>query len=322
MSPPEPAPDDTDTSPTGRQAGAATEIPGAVPGCLAIVAGQGALPRQIVEARRADALPYVVIVFPGLEAEWMAGHPVQHHRFERVGALFRGLTAAEAEAVVFAGAMQRPRLRPWQADTAALMLLPRALALLARGDDAMLRGFAAIFERRGLRLVGAQEVLGGHALMAETTLGPRRPGAADWADARRAAEIVRALGPLDIGQGAVVARGLCLAVEAAEGTDMMLERIAMLPPERRRRAPRGTGVLLKMPKPGQDRRLDLPTIGPETVRRAAKAGLAGVVVEAGATLVIDAAAVAAVAEAHGLFVTGARPADLAASPGSAGNGAR
>ncbi|MEM9766200.1 MAG: hypothetical protein AAF968_27620, partial [Pseudomonadota bacterium] len=147
------------------------------PGCLAIVAGSGALPKQVAEARRAAGLPYLVVVFEGAEAAWMSDHPRQYHRFERVGALFAGLAEAGAEAVTFAGAMQRPRLRPWRLDWAALTLLVRALRLLAMGDDAMLRGFAAIFERRGLTLIGAQEVLGESAQHGIVAHGqqPQRP---------------------------------------------------------------------------------------------------------------------------------------------------
>ncbi|MEO1722396.1 MAG: UDP-2,3-diacylglucosamine diphosphatase LpxI [Pseudomonadota bacterium] len=271
---------------------------------LAIVAGRGALPERLAAVRRAADLPYVLIVFEGCFESWMAAHPHQAHAFEKVGQLFAGLGEAGAEAIVFAGAMNRPRLRPWRGDLAALRLLPRALALLARGDDAMLRGFAAIFEERGIRLVGPGEILGEGAMLGEGPIGARRAGEAALADARRAAAIVAALGPHDVGQGAVVARGLCLAVEAIEGTDLMLARVAALPAERRRTAPPPSGVLLKMPKPGQDRRFDVPTVGPDTVRAAHSAGLEGIVGLAGETQLVDGPETAALADAKGLFVEG------------------
>ncbi|MEM6490019.1 MAG: UDP-2,3-diacylglucosamine diphosphatase LpxI [Pseudomonadota bacterium] len=277
---------------------------------MAIVAGRGALPRMLAEAQAAARRALVLILFEDCEEPWMAAYPRQHHRFERVGALFRGLAAAGASEVVFAGTMQRPRLRPWTADRAALALLPRALWLLAQGDDAMLRGFAAVFERRGIRLTGPQALLGGTADLAPGPLGARRPDGRALGDARRAAAIVSALGPLDVGQGAVVARGLCLAVEAAQGTDLMLAQVAALPPHRRRRAPPPSGVLLKMPKPAQDRRLDLPTLGPEKVSAAHAAGLSAVVGLAGGCLVIDRSETAAVADALGLAVYGASAAEL------------
>lgn len=292
-----------------RSAGSGAET--GPPGCLAIVAGRGALPRRLAEARLAAGLPYLLIVFPGCEEPWMAGHPLERHEFERAGRLFAALRRVGAEAVVFAGAMNRPRLRPWRLDWTALRLFGRALRLLARGDDAMLRGFGAVFEERGLRLISPAEVLGEALTLPPGPLGRHAPSSADLADAARAAAIVAALGPLDVGQGAVVARGLCLAVEAIEGTDLMLARIADLPPERRQAAPPPSGVLWKAPKPGQDRRFDLPAIGPATVEGAARAGLRGIVAAAGETQLLEAEATREAADRLGLFVFGARARDLA-----------
>jgi UDP-2,3-diacylglucosamine hydrolase len=278
---------------------------------LAIVAGRGALPRRIAEQRAAAGLPYFLVIFRGSFEPWMADHPHQHHEFEKAGRLFRALRAAGTTHVVFAGAMARPRLRPWRADLRALRLLVRALALLQRGDDAMLRGFAAVFEAEGLSMLGPHEILGGQAMVPQGALGARAPGAHDRRDAAQAARIVAALGPLDVGQGAVVAGGLCLAVEAIEGTDLMLARVAELPPDRRAAAPPPAGVLYKGPKPGQDRRLDLPAIGPETVAGTARAGLKGIVVAAGETVLLDASATRRAADQAGIFVYGATPDELA-----------
>ncbi|MBK0398824.1 UDP-2,3-diacylglucosamine diphosphatase LpxI [Limibaculum sp. M0105] len=281
------------------------------PGCLAIIAGRGTLPQRLAEARREAGLPYLLIVFPGCEETWMAAHPIERHEFERAGRLFSALRRAGVETVVFAGAMNRPRLRPWRVDWTALRLLGRALRLLARGDDAMLRGFGAVFEERGLRLISPAEILGDELTLPRGALGRHAPSAADLKDAARAAAIVTALGPVDVGQGAVVARGLCLAVEAIEGTDLMLARIAELPAERRRAAPPPSGVLWKAPKPGQDRRFDLPTIGPATVEGAARAGLRGIVGAAGEIHLLDPQATREAADRLGLFVFGALPSDLA-----------
>ncbi len=278
---------------------------------LAIVAGGGALPRRIAERRAAAGLPYLLVVFRSCFEPWMAAHPHQHHEFERAGRLFRALHAAGATHVVFAGGMTRPRLRPWRADLKALAIAARAFALLRRGDDAMLRGFAGVFEAEGLAMLGPHDILGGQAMVPAGALGAQAPGARDRRDAAQAARIVAALGPLDVGQGAVVAGGLCLAVEAIEGTDLMLARIAELPPDRRAAAPPPAGVLYKGPKPGQDRRLDLPAIGPETVTGAAHAGLNGVVVAAGETVLLDAAATRDAADAAGIFVYGTSSAELA-----------
>ncbi len=161
-------------------------------------------------------------------------------------------------------------------------------------------------------MLGPHDILGGQAMVPHGALGARGPGARDRRDAADAARIVAALGPLDVGQGAVVANGLCLAVEAIEGTDMMLARVAELPPGRRAAAPPPAGVLYKGPKPGQDRRLDLPSIGPEPVAGAARAGLNGIVVAAGETVLLDASATRRAADEAGIFVYGATAKEFAA----------
>lgn len=281
-------------------------------GLLAIIAGRGALPRQIAEARAGAGKPYLLIVFPDCYEDWMSGHPHERHLFEKAGAVFRALRAAGATHVVFAGAMNRPKLRPWRADMKALGLLAKATRLLRQGDDGMLRGLASIFEDEGLTMIGPMDVLGQDMTVGAGPVGKSVPAEPDMADARRAAAIVAALGPLDVGQGAVVADGVCLAVEAIEGTDLMLSRVAELPAERRAAAPPPTGVLYKGPKPGQDMRMDLPTIGPATVEGAVKAGLRGIVVAAGRTMIADADAVRSLADRHGIFVYGAREDELGA----------
>ncbi len=279
---------------------------------LAIVAGRGSLPREIAERRAEAGLPYVLIVYQGCFEPWMTAHPHQHHEFERVGAMFRALRAAEVTHVVFAGAMNRPRVRFHRVDLKGVTVAAKALTLLRRGDDAMLRGFSAIFESEGITLIGPQEILGQGMTVAAGPLTSAEPATDDKRDAARAAEIVVALGPLDVGQGAVVARGVCLAVEAVEGTDLMLMRVAKLPPERRANARPPSGVLFKGPKPDQDHRLDMPAVGPATVELAAAAGLNGIVVAAGRTVLIEAAATREAARQNGLFVYGATPDELAA----------
>ena len=134
---------------------------------------------------------------------------------------------------------------------------------------------------------------------------PKQTGTGTDKDIDRALAVARAIGQMDIGQGAVVVRGLVLAVEAQEGTDGMLARCAELPAALRGSAGAPIGVLAKAPKPIQERRVDMPTIGVATVMAATRAGLAGIVGEAGALLVIDRAAVIRAADSLGLFVLGA-----------------
>lgn len=276
---------------------------------LAIIAGRGDLPRLIAEDREARGLPYLVVSFANGEQPWMADHPHQRHNFEKVGRLFRSLRAAGIGEVVFAGAMDRPALRFWAADLKAVTVAARVLALLRRGDDGLLSGLGRIFEAENFRLVSAQECLG-DLTVAPGVLGRHRPGEEARGDARRAAAILAALGPLDVAQAAVVARGVCLGIEAIEGTDALLDRIAALPAGKRAHCPPPSGVLVKMPKPDQDRRVDMPTIGPATVAAAARAGLAGIALEAGGANILDRAETLRAADEAGLFLWSAPVADL------------
>jgi DUF1009 family protein len=141
-------------------------------------------------------------------------------------------------------------------------------------------------------------------------LGRVAPKPNHSADIARALEVARAIGALNVGQGAVCCDGLVLAVEAQEGTDAMLRRVAELPETVRGTVTRPRGVLAKACKPGQDVRVDMPTIGVATVQRCARAGLAGIVGEAGALLVLEREAVAALADELGMFVVGVPPANV------------
>lgn len=262
-------------------------------GRLAIIAGQGALPRLIAEARRAEGRPCLVIAFEGAAPDWVAAHPHELHAFERPGRLFAALRRAGCEAVVFAGALARPRLRPWRADARLPALMPRLARLMAGGDDALLSGLAEIFEAEGFPVIGIRDCLAG-LTAGPGRLGRHAPDGAARADAALGAALLAALGRFDVGQAAVVAGGRCLGIEAAEGTDALLARVGGLGAT--------GGVLVKMAKPGQDRRFDLPAIGPRTVEGAARARLAGIALEAGAVLILERAATIAAADEAGLFL--------------------
>jgi hypothetical protein len=174
------------------------------------------------------------------------------------------------------------------------------------GDNHLLSILAQLFEKRGFRFLGAHEVAP-EILMPRGAIGRRAPSARDRADIARGVALLSAIGPFDVGQAVVVAENYVLAVEAAEGTDRMLTRIAELRSEGRVRAAPATGVLVKVPKPAQDRRFDLPAIGPSTVAGAARAGLAGIAVMAGAAIIVEPAEVGAAADRAGIFVTGIAP---------------
>jgi len=218
----------------------------------------------------------------------------------------RALRQARCESVCFAGVVARPDFRDLKPDMRGLAALPGAIAAARRGDDGLLAFLVGEFEREGFTVEGAQDVMAGLTL-GRGPLGRHEPGPEHLGDIGRALEVARAIGALDIGQGAVCCEGLILAVEAQEGTDAMLARVEDLPEPIRGAPTRRRGVLAKASKPGQEARIDLPTIGPETVRRAARAGLAGIAGEAGLILVLDPGEVIALADEFGLFVVGAPP---------------
>lgn len=273
---------------------------------LAIVAGRGVLPRLIAEACARGGRPYRVVAFPGVDLPWAAAHPVTPALFEKPGRLFADLRAANLGSMTFAGGMARPELKPLRFDLTMLRHAPKILGALRGGDDGALRVLAAIVEGEGFALVPAQAIL--TDLVAAPGVPTRaQPSEADRADAARAAALVAAIGAVDVGQAAVVAQGLCLGLESIQGTDALLAFVARTAAPFRPDPDGARGVLLKAPKPGQDWRMDLPAIGPDTIRAAAAAGLAGVVVQAGGVLILGREETIAAADAAGLFLWGREP---------------
>lgn len=259
----------------------------------AIIAGAGGLPAAVMAAM--TERPFVA----ALEGFAPAGvEPDLWFRVERLVPFLRALEDVGVSRVCFAGAVQRPRLDPALFDPDTATMVPRLLAAMGQGDDATLREVLAIFAEAGFALVGVAEIAPALVPGAGVLCGTVTDR--DRADAMRAAAIVAALGHVDVGQGAVVQQGLCLAVEALPGTDAMLGGVAAIPAGLR---PAGAkGVFYKAPKPAQDRRIDLPALGVETVRRAAAAGLGGIVWEAGGVICLDLPGMVAEAEAAGLFL--------------------
>lgn len=268
-------------------------------GKVAIIAGEGALPLALARALGPDA--------PVLAPEGLAvAVPAERFRFERLVPMLDGLVARGVRAVVLGGAMRRPRLDPSLFDPATAQAVPRLIAGMQAGDDATLRVVIELIEDCGLQVVGVADVAPG-LIPAEGVLTRAEPTVADRRDVARAARIVAALGAVDVGQGAVVAQGLCLAAESLPGTDAMLDWVAQVAGGLRPDPKGAKGVLYKAPKPGQERRVDLPAIGPDTVERAAAAGLAGVAWEAGGVLLLDRDAAVAAADRLGLFLWAAAP---------------
>jgi len=273
-------------------------------GPLAIVAGGGSIPIAVAEAvmRRGRR----VVLFP--VRGWADPAAVERfpHYWVAVGQGGRLARYAHAEGcrdMVLVGTALRPALTSLRLDWTTLRLLPEIWRAFRGGDDHLLSGVARIFHDLGFRIVGAHEVAP-EILMPRGNIGTFGPEQRDLADIARGLALLRALGPFDVGQAVVVADNQVLAIEAVDGTDNMLERIAELRERGRVATGKGVGVLIKAPKPTQDRRLDMPAIGPKTVEAAARAGLAGIAVLAESTIVAEPAELARAADAAKLFVCG------------------
>jgi hypothetical protein len=273
---------------------------------LAIVAGGGSIPIAVAEAVQRSGRRVVLFPVRGWAGPEVERYP--HHWIALVQAgRFRRLARQEGcRDVVFVGTAARPPFRSLRADWFTLRMLPKIARAYRGGDDHLISGIARIFEDHGFRIVGAHDVAP-DILMPEGPIGQLVPSQQDHMDIARALALLEATGPFDMGQAAVVAGNNVLAVEAAEGTDAMLTRIADLRAQGRIAAAAGTGVLVKAPKPQQDRRFDLPAIGPRTVEGVARAGLAGIAVVAGGSIVAEPAAVAAAADKAKIFVAGVKP---------------
>jgi DUF1009 family protein len=271
-----------------------------------MIAGGGELPRAIAQSVVASGRAVHILAVKGSADEaWLAEFPHDWMTLGEWGKSVRLLAAAGAKEIVLVGRVDRPTLSEIKFDTKGLMILPSLVVAARKGDDAMLRVTSDFFAREGFTVLTAAEAAPG-LVMAEGPLGKLKPNAEQQDDIGRAFAIIRALGELDVGQATIVCDGLPLCVEAAEGTDAMIARVASL-----RRNLRGTpdkkrGVLAKGLKATQDRKTDLPVIGVETVRGAHAAGLAGIALEADASLIVGKAAVAAEADRLGLFITGVR----------------
>jgi hypothetical protein len=268
---------------------------------LGILAGSGRLPVRVAAAAAAAGRAVFIIGLDGFaDAAALAPWP---HTVIRMGAAGRILAALRTNGcrdLVLIGAVRRPSFFDMRPDAEGTRLLARAGRAAFLGDDGLLAAVIKVLGEEGFRVIGAHEILN-EALAPVGVLGAVAPDAQAMADIERATEVARALGAVDVGQGCVVQHGLVLAVEAIEGTDAMLARSAGLA------RPGPGGVLVKLVKPGQDHRADLPTIGPDTVRAAAGAGLRGIAFAAGATLLAERAATIDAADRAGLFLLGLDP---------------
>lgn len=274
---------------------------------LAIIAGRGDLPKYVALAAEDSGILKSVIALEGF-ADPSTFQRAKSFRLGEFGGIIKFLKKQAVTHVCFCGNVERPDFKTVRPDLKAMLYLPGTILAAKKGDDALLRHLMGLFEKENLSVVSPQEIckpllLGEGALGRYSILDKHRE------DVLSACHIAQSIGALDIGQGAVVAKGVTLAVEAQEGTDAMLTRVMALPLALKGNDTERIGVLAKMVKPIQDTRIDLPVIGLKTIQNAAEAGLAGIVAEAAGALILDREAVIQYADAKGMFVVGLPPSD-------------
>lgn len=260
-------------------------------GRLAIIACGGGLPVQIAKAHEGA----LIITLADVPNNF--GKKINEQRLENLGGIFADLKAASVTRVVFAGALCRPVLEREKFDPVMQKYAPGIISAMQLGDDTLLRQVVEIFEEQGFKVIGAHELLPGLTAQADLHIGPPLKGQ-HRADLEHARDILMALSPLDVGQGCVVEKGQCLGVETLQGTDFMLKAVADTA-----HRPAGGGVFLKAAKRGQDLRIDMPAIGPETIAAVAKAGLAGLVIEAGKVMILERDKTTQAVESAGIFLS-------------------
>lgn len=267
---------------------------------LGIIAGRGELPRLVIHACETSGRPYFLLAVEDATEEETVAAARNDYAWIRLGAIGKALEMFRKEGVeelVMAGGVNRPKLSNLRPDLKGTKLLARLGTQLLSGDNQLLSGIVQFLEEEGFRVLGAEEVVQ-DLLAPEGLIGSVYPDKRSQADIEFGARVAREIGALDIGQAVIVQNGEVLGVESVEGTDALLMRCAALRAEER------GGVLVKVKKPQQERRVDLPTIGVDTVARVAECGFAGIAVEAGASLILHRKEVARKADQLGIFVVG------------------
>ena len=265
---------------------------------LGILAGGGHLPLQVANAAKAGGRAVFVVGLEGfVDKSWLPGWPHEIIRMGAAGRIKAALTEHGCRDLVLIGPVRRPSFLDMRPDLECTRMIARIGRAAFMGDDGLLAAVVKVIGEYGFRVLGAHEIL-------KEALGPRglltkaAPDAAAMADIARGVVVARALGSVDVGQGCVVQQGVVIAVEALEGTDAMLARCGALALSSH------GGVLVKIVKPGQDRRIDLPAIGPDTVTAAAAAGLRGIAFEAAGAILVNRSVTIAAADRAGLFLLG------------------
>jgi DUF1009 family protein len=279
---------------------------------VGIIAGGGSLPVEVAEGLvKHGFAPFIIIAAGEVDREAdFAAFDREKLALEDIGLLFPLLRRQGITHLVLAGEIKRrPRLSRIRPTLGLLAIVPFVVRALRRGDDGLLKILTRALETRGVKVIGAHEVVP-ELTASEGPLTAAEPNRSDWRDIEAARRAAKAIGELDIGQAAIAVGGRAVALEGIEGTAGLLDRMRELRGHGRL-AGRTGGVLVKCAKPGQELRADLPTIGPQTVEAAHAAGLVGIAVEAGRSLILEAPATLARANALGLFIVGLPSAERA-----------
>lgn len=277
---------------------------------IGIVCGGGQFPAAVAESVLGRGRQIFLLLLEGFADPALTRYPHAWLSAGKLGAVVPIARRNGCKDLVMIGSFVRPRLSQLIRDWRMLLLLPRLARLYIGGDNRLLSGVGGILEAEGFRILGAHEVAP-EILFPEGTPTRRKPSAGDLDDIRFGLELLRATGAFDLGQAAAIAGRRVLAIEAAEGTSEMLARIAQMRSSGRLKLPQRAGILVKAPKPGQDRRIDLPAIGLNSVAEAKAAGLVGIAVEADSTIVADSETLIEAADAADLFITAMLPIERA-----------
>lgn len=269
---------------------------------IAIIAGGGSVPLHVARAASADGRKVLVI---GIKGEADPGIDAFAHEWVHFGQIGRLLKLLDdhgaADLVLVGGIKARPDFSQMRLDFWTIKNLPEILSIMSKGDDSVLSGAIKILETRGYSVVGAHEIAQDLVSLPGSIAGPE-PGPNEAGDIDFAFAAARSIGRLDAGQAAVAVNGRVVALEAAEGTDEMIARVAGLHASGRVKWKGRAGVLAKCAKPQQDLRVDMPTIGPQTVTSVEAARLAGIAIEAGRVMVIEREETRRRAESAGVFI--------------------
>ena len=265
---------------------------------LGIIAGGGPLPGQVAAAARASGRPVFIAALESYaEPEVVAPFPHQFFRLGAIGAIRQKLREQDCRDLVIIGPVKRPSILSLRPDSEGAKMLAKIGRAAFAGDDGLMAAVLRVLEEDGFRVLGAHDIVG-DVLGPPGLLTRAAPDAGAMADVQRGIEVIKALGAADIGQACVVQQGIVLAVEAVEGTDAMLARIPRVA------RPGPAGVLVKLATPGQERRADMPALGPSTIQFVQNAGLRGVAFEAGNTILADRTLMIDLADAAGIFLLG------------------